>query len=117
MQRLQPGSRGRLLLWHGLPGCGKTWALRALASEWQEWCKLRYVSDPERLLKESSYLTEIIHMRPGGQGRDDRWWLIVLEDTGELLADDAKSKPVRGSRACSTSPMGCSAKARRRSFC
>jgi hypothetical protein len=91
-----PGSHGRLLLWHGLPGCGKTWALRALASEWQEWCKLRYVSDPERLFDNSSYLLEVIHMRPGARDQDDRWQLVVLEDTGELLTADAKEQTGQG---------------------
>jgi SpoVK/Ycf46/Vps4 family AAA+-type ATPase len=95
-RQASPGRRGRLLLWHGLPGCGKTWALRALASEWREWCKLRYVSDPERLFQDSSYLIEIIHMRPGGRGQDDRWQLIVLEDTGELFTADAKEQTGQG---------------------
>lgn len=96
LSKSRPDVGGRLLLWHGLPGCGKTWALRALASEWRDWCKLRYVSDPERLFEDSSYLIDIIHMRPGGRGQDDRWWLIVLEDTGELLAGDAKLQTGQG---------------------
>jgi hypothetical protein len=85
----RPETEGRLLLWHGLPGSGKTWALRALASEWRSWCKLRYVSDPECLLKEPAYLIDLIHTRPelAPDGRD--WRLVVLEDTGELLSADA----------------------------
>lgn len=91
-----PGSQGRVLLWHGMPGCGKTWALGALASEWRAWCKLRYVSDPERLFDDSSYLLEVIHMRPGAHDQDHRWQLIVLEDTGELLPSDAKERTGQG---------------------
>ena len=59
-----------MLLWHGPPGCGKTWALRALASEWRSWCTLPYVTDPEVLLNEPAYLVNLLHMRPTGQ-RDD----------------------------------------------
>lgn len=90
-----PGSGGRLLLWHGLPGSGKTWALRALALEWRDWCGLRCVSDPERLLNEPGYLLDLIHMR-AGRANDENWRLIVLEDTGELLAADAKQGAGQG---------------------
>src|SRR5438874_388742 len=36
----RPDGNGRLLLWHGVPGTGKTFALRALAWEWRDWCSL-----------------------------------------------------------------------------
>jgi MoxR-like ATPase len=32
----KPTAGGRLLLWHGRPGTGKTFAIRALAWEWKE---------------------------------------------------------------------------------
>ena len=86
-----PEESGRLLLWHGPPGCGKTWALRALASEWRDWCTLRYVTDPETLLGEPGYLVNLLHMRPGGRA-DSTWRLIIMEDTGELLTADAKQQ-------------------------
>jgi SpoVK/Ycf46/Vps4 family AAA+-type ATPase len=91
-----PDSEGRLLLWHGQPGCGKTWALRALASEWRDWCTLRYVTDPEVLLNEPAYLMHLLHMRPSGQATEGAWRLIVLEDTGELLSADAKQRTGQG---------------------
>src|SRR5262245_40868965 len=43
----KPGAGGRLLLWHGAPGTGKTFALRSLAWEWREWCQFEYIFDPE----------------------------------------------------------------------
>lgn len=91
-----PGAAGRLLLWHGAPGCGKTWALRALASEWRNWCTLCYVTDPEVLLREPAYLVNLLHMRPGGEQAEGAWRLIVMEDTGELLAADAKQQAGQG---------------------
>lgn len=84
------------MLWHGPPGCGKTWALRTLASEWRDWCTLRYVTDPEVLLNEPAYLVNLMHMRPSGRRNDEGWRLIVLEDTGELLCADAKQQAGQG---------------------
>ena len=43
----RPSASGQLVLWHGRPGTGKTSALRALAWEWRNWCRLHYVTDPE----------------------------------------------------------------------
>ena len=39
---------GRLSVWYGEPGTGKTFALRALSWAWREWCKFEYILDPER---------------------------------------------------------------------
>lgn len=92
------GLPGRLALWHGPPGTGKTWALRALGREWSEWCDLHYITDPERLLGgDSAYMLKVLASRsdPSLDDEDDfgehkrepqdRWRLLVLEDAGELL--------------------------------
>ena len=40
------GHAGRLILWHGAPGTGKTTAVRALSRAWAGWCRTHYVMDP-----------------------------------------------------------------------
>jgi hypothetical protein len=85
--------RGQLILWHGPPGTGKTWALQALARSWASWCQFEYVTDPERFLGASHYLIETLldhSVRHSGTELTHR--MFVLEDTGELLTADAKSR-------------------------
>ena len=96
-----PSDSGRLILWHGSPGTGKTWLIRCLAWEWREWCRVHVVTDPEAFLGgDPAYL---MHVALGSRKRawdtdDDeeplegKWRLIVLEDAGELLALDAKER-------------------------
>lgn len=93
MSDFKPGHGGRLLLWTGKPGTGKTYALRALAWEWREWCTFHYITDPEALFGGSpQYLMSMLTV----QGSKTEWRLLILEDTGELLAADAKSKTGQG---------------------
>lgn len=79
---------GRLIVWHGEPGTGKTNALRALAHEWREWCRVEYVVDPEVFFASSAYMMRVI----AGDNNDssDLWRVMALEDTGEMLGSDAK---------------------------
>lgn len=89
MHDFRPGNSGQTIVWHGEPGTGKTNALRALAYEWREWCDVHVVTDPDRLFgSEADYLMELIASddRPAS----DRYRLIVLEDSGELLSGDAR---------------------------
>ncbi|RBY98177.1 ATP-binding protein [Blastococcus sp. TF02-8] len=85
------GRAGRLILWHGAPGTGKTTAVRALSREWADWCGVHYVMDPERLFGEPAYLLDV-----AGADQDDlhgdgaRWRLVVAEDCDEYLRSDAK---------------------------
>jgi hypothetical protein len=115
MHHFKPAHGGQLILWHGTAGTGKTFALRALAWEWREWCQVHYVVDPDTFFgQHADYLMNVL-MQPevplavhgggwvaGGimrvtdefedvESAPQAWRLLVLEDTGELLTPDAKS--------------------------
>src|SRR5206468_2489690 len=100
---------GRLLLWHGAPGTGKTSAVKALAWEWREWCEGHCVVDPESLL--GGMPTYLMHVLDGLaeeiEDGDEKWRLLLLEGTGELLAP--------GPNGCGS--MGCPRRAIRRAPC
>lgn len=85
-----PGG-GRLILWHGPPGTGKTNALKALSRSWQDWCATHFITDPEAFLGAgTSYLMDVLTAGSRGRaGTTPDWKLLVLEDAGELLTADA----------------------------
>jgi hypothetical protein len=87
-----PPAGGRLLLWHGSPGTGKTSAIRALAGEWRSWAEFHFITDPEEFLRNPSYLLTALDesRRPGSRAPASQWKVMVLEDSGEYLAPDAK---------------------------
>src|ERR671934_1835 len=88
---------GQLVLWHGEAGTGKTFALRALAWEWREWCQLHYIVDPDTFFGErADYLMSVltqpegmtmgIHMMGGG-------WTsyasrAIFHEASELVEED-----------------------------
>jgi hypothetical protein len=117
MREFKPAHGGQLILWHGEAGTGKTFALRALAWEWRDWCEFQYIVDPDSFFGEhADYLMSVLtqpgyaempdprvmhrmmmsggYVDFGGSPDEDvskAWRLLILEDTGELLTPDAKS--------------------------
>lgn len=103
MRAFRPSHGGQLVLWQGPPGTGKTHALRALAWEWRAWATLNYIVDPDELFgSHADYLIDVLlheaeDRAVSSDGLDEEappemWRVLVLEDTGELLASDAKER-------------------------
>lgn len=100
-ERWRPAN-GRLLLWHGPPGTGKTYALRSLMLAWRDWCSAHVVVDPEKFLgTDSDYMLDVLGHEPQddfGRSTSPRpaWRLLVMEDSGELIAMDSASRTGQG---------------------
>lgn len=87
-------SNGKLVLWYGPPGTGKSFAIRAMMAEWKGNVDFDYVVDPEKFFgSHPDYMMDVIL---SNSHDDDKGKLIILEDTGELLAGDAKQRSGQG---------------------
>ena len=105
---------GRLLLWHGIPGTGKSYGIRSLAQAWQKWCDVNYIVDPEKFFGSADYMLQVVLQSadegsgtaPAVSGHDvpmdyqsdgkervykgHPWSLLIMEDSDEFLTSDAK---------------------------
>ncbi|MDC3379007.1 DUF5925 domain-containing protein [Planctomycetota bacterium] len=112
-----PDEQGKIVLWHGPPGMGKSYAIRSLAHAWAEkhHATVEVVLDPERLFGEAGYMYSVLLDGPGpdqmthqvrrrqrrrtGAGaaaaeeEDERppLRLIVIEDGAELFSTNCRN--------------------------
>ncbi|KKM24070.1 hypothetical protein LCGC14_1608840 [marine sediment metagenome] len=106
---------GRLLLWHGVPGSGKSYGIRSLAQAWQTWCAVNYIVDPEKFFGSADYMLQVILQSADeesgspalttneSKAENDQdegkrvytghpWSLLIMEDSDEFLTADAKQR-------------------------
>lgn len=103
-QRTPSTISGGIGVWYGQPGTGKTTALRALCQEWAGRASIEIVMDAtEFFVGESDVLRELLLHRDEqseqrrGQGQpDDKLRLLVFEDAGEFVTEDARVEVGRG---------------------
>ena len=81
---------GRIILWHGVPGTGKTTAIRAMAREWAGRARFQVVLDPDIIFSQSAHLMSVVMDDP--RNDPSEWRVLVIEDADELLREDAKSR-------------------------
>jgi hypothetical protein len=87
---------GGLILFTGVPGTGKTSAIRALLRSWRGWSQAHLVPDPERFFGDSAYLIDVIaagdaepaSVTRGDGTRTTRWNLVVCEDADDFISRD-----------------------------
>lgn len=109
MAMRRPEGGGRLMLWHGKPGTGKSYAIRALARQWRPWCNTHYIVDPEHFFGDSDYMLSVIFTyatdsaaepgppSPPPQPQESdanlpHYTLLIMEDADEFLGVDAKRR-------------------------
>jgi hypothetical protein len=88
-----PEQGGRLLLWYGDPGTGKTTAIRSLGHAWRDWADIHFILDPEAFFGSPEYLMHVVADEDLWDPRAvsaSRWKVLVVEDADELIRADAR---------------------------
>jgi SpoVK/Ycf46/Vps4 family AAA+-type ATPase len=88
---------GRLILFHGEPGTGKTTAILTLIHEWSPWVEAHLVTDPDHMFTDTEYLVNVLQSQEGRAAPtvtipagSAKWKLVVVEDADAYLRSTAR---------------------------
>jgi len=82
-----PSQDGKLILWHGEPGTGKTWLIRALARQWKEKMRTVFALEPEKFFGSGEALQMIVAASEESEGGV----LVVMEDSADLVLSESRA--------------------------
>ena len=74
---------GKLILWQGSPGTGKTWAVRALMRELKSQFRIAIITDSNAFCDDISYYYYVIQS-------SDKPTLFILEDSAESILSETR---------------------------
>lgn len=89
-----PWLSGRLIIWHGLPGTGKTYAIRAMLQEWKDRFDFIVINDPEQFAASPGYYYSIASRNTQLPKRLRMWPIYDEVEEG----DEVKTKSARRRR-------------------
>lgn len=88
----EPYKYGKIILWHGPPGNGKTYLIRAAAKYWIKKFNIvpEVIIDPQQLFTYSRYLTTLLLRRTAK--KDQPFRLFIAEDCAQLFSSEGRNQ-------------------------
>ncbi len=79
----EPSDHGSMIFWSGVPGTGKTYAIRSLIRKW-DMVDTSVIIDPEEFLKHASYMHNVL------MDNSDKKILLVMEDAADFVRESSR---------------------------
>ena len=104
MKTPEPYRHGRIIIWNGPPGTGKTFAIRSLMMHWKDRFEFTVISDPEIFSQSPAYYYAIAgeadqdydYGQEGPVKRPDidlrKRNLFIMEDSADLIIEDSRTR-------------------------
>jgi hypothetical protein len=84
-----PGTGGKVALFHGPPGTGKTQSILALIKEWAPWCEANVITDADKFFGDANYMNAVlfngIDEFDFGDDSHRDWRLLIIEDGDDFI--------------------------------
>jgi hypothetical protein len=87
-----PFNSGKMILFYGPPGMGKTNLIKTLGREWRDWAEIDYIMDPDIFFENTPYLLALVSKATHSK----KWSILVAEDSDEFIRADAKARTGQG---------------------
>lgn len=94
-----PWENGKIILWHGPPGTGKTNAIKILSSIWKEKFKnisTEFLIQPEEFIGNTQNLVKLFLERDeflGNEEGEEPLRLVIIEDRADLFSANCRNNP------------------------